>query len=83
MPKLSPLFAAWGVGCLVALAEAIRSHGHRDVRYVPEFDEIVETLPDELRPGDLLLVLGAGNVSSLGPRVLAALEARSTTGRAE
>jgi UDP-N-acetylmuramate-alanine ligase len=30
-----------------------------------------------LRPGDLIVTLGAGSVGSLGPRVLAALEGRA------
>jgi UDP-N-acetylmuramate--alanine ligase len=56
-----------------SLADAIRSHGHRDVRFVAELDEVAETLPSELRPGDLVITLGAGNVSTLGPRLLAAV----------
>ena len=56
-----------------ALADAIRAHGHRDVRFAPELDEIVASLPADLRPGDLVITLGAGNVTSAGPRLLAAL----------
>jgi len=55
------------------LADAIRAHGHRDVRYVGELEAIAETLPAELVSGDLVLTLGAGNVSGLGPRLLEAL----------
>jgi UDP-N-acetylmuramate--alanine ligase len=62
------------------LADAIRAHGHRDVRFIAELDRIVEELPAELEEGDLLLTLGAGSISSLGPRLLAALEARSVPG---
>ena len=56
-----------------SLADAIRAHGHRDVRFEAELDEIARNLPGELRSGDLVLTLGAGDVSSLGPRLLAAL----------
>ncbi len=59
-----------------ALADAIRAHGHRDVRFVPELEEIIASLPASLRRNDLLITLGAGNVSSLGPRILAALANR-------
>jgi UDP-N-acetylmuramate--alanine ligase len=59
------------------LANAIRAHGHRDVAFRAELEEVVATLPDELRPGDLVITLGAGNVSALGPRLLAALGQRS------
>jgi UDP-N-acetylmuramate--alanine ligase len=56
------------------LAEAIRAHGHRDVRFVAELDGVLELLPRELAAGDLVVTLGAGSVSSLGPRLLRALE---------
>jgi UDP-N-acetylmuramate--alanine ligase len=52
------------------LAEAIRAHGHRDVRFVADLEEIAERLPAELCPGDLVLTLGAGSVSGLGPALL-------------
>jgi UDP-N-acetylmuramate--alanine ligase len=55
------------------LAEAIRAHGHRDVRHVAELDDVARRLPPELEPGDLVITLGAGSVSALGPRLLAAL----------
>ena len=60
-----------------SLAEAVRAHGHRDVRFVAELDGVVEALPGELEAGDLVVTLGAGSVSSLGPRLLRALEERS------
>ena len=59
-----------------AVADAIRAHGHRDVRYASELDEVIASLPAELRTGDLVITLGAGNVSSLGPRLLAAVESQ-------
>jgi UDP-N-acetylmuramate--alanine ligase len=58
-----------------ALTDAIRAHGHRNVRFVAELDELAAKLPPELEPGDLVITLGAGNVSSLGPRLLAGLAA--------
>jgi UDP-N-acetylmuramate--alanine ligase len=54
--------------------EAVRAHGHRDARFVPELDGVLEALPRELEAGDLVLTLGAGSVSGLGPRLLRALE---------
>jgi UDP-N-acetylmuramate--alanine ligase len=60
-----------------SLAEAIRAHGHRDVRLVPELDAVPDALLPALLPGDLVITLGAGSVSSLGPRLLAALEAEA------
>ena len=38
--------------------------------YKPNFDEIVDALKDDLRPGDVLITQGAGSVTTVGPRVL-------------
>lgn len=56
-----------------ALASAVRAAGHRDVRFVAELEELPEALAPELRAGDLVITLGAGSVSSVGGRLLAAL----------
>jgi len=66
-PKLPGVEAA-------ALAEAVRQRGHRDVRFVSELDAIAPALVPELREGDLVLTLGAGSITRLGPQLLAALE---------
>jgi UDP-N-acetylmuramate--alanine ligase len=59
------------------LADAIRARGHRDVRFVADLERVVPELLPELRSGDLVLTLGAGSVSRLGPQLLQALvEAR-------
>jgi UDP-N-acetylmuramate--alanine ligase len=69
-PKLPGVEAA-------LLAEAIRARGHRDVRFVPDLERVTPELLPELRSGDLVLTLGAGSVSRLGPKLLAGLaEAR-------
>ncbi len=59
------------------LAEAVRAHGHRDVRFVRDLDAIPAQLVPELAPGDLVVTLGAGSVTGLGPRLLAALGGRA------
>ncbi len=56
------------------LADAIRAHGHRDVRFQGELGDVRSSLPADLAEGDLVITLGAGNVSSLGPGLLQALE---------
>jgi UDP-N-acetylmuramate--alanine ligase len=53
-----------------ALAQGIRLHGHRDVRFAPELAPLAERLLRELRPGDLVMTLGAGSVTSLSDRLL-------------
>jgi UDP-N-acetylmuramate--alanine ligase len=56
------------------LAEAVRAHGHRDVRLVLDLDALPEALLGELRAGDLVVTLGAGSIHTVGPRLLQALE---------
>jgi len=43
-------------------------------QFAPDFAAAVAALANELREGDLILTLGAGNVSQLAPQILAALE---------
>ncbi|MBM4416453.1 MAG: UDP-N-acetylmuramate--L-alanine ligase [Chloroflexi bacterium] len=43
-------------------------------RYAATLDEALELAARELRPGDVLLTLGAGDIEHLGPQVLARLE---------
>jgi UDP-N-acetylmuramate--alanine ligase len=44
------------------------------VAFVRDFDAVPAELVARSRPGDLVLTLGAGSVTALGPRVLALLE---------
>ncbi len=53
------------------VAAAVR---HDRVRFEPDFDAVPTLLAELARPGDLILTLGAGTVTHLGPRVLAAVE---------
>jgi UDP-N-acetylmuramate--alanine ligase len=57
------------------LAEAIRSHGHRDVRFIADIDDLLDALVAEARSGDLVLTLGAGSITTLGARLVERLEA--------
>ena len=65
-----------------ALAEAARAHGHRDVRFVADLDAVPQALAEELRPGDLVVTLGAGSIHTAGPRLLRLLEQRGERGGA-
>lgn len=47
------------------------------VAFVRDLAEAPAELAARARPGDLVLTLGAGNVTELGPRLLALLEARA------
>ena len=48
----------------------------RPVAYLPHRDELVSYLDAALRPGDAVLTMGAGDVTSLGDELLARLELR-------
>jgi UDP-N-acetylmuramate--alanine ligase len=56
---------------------AARIHGPT-VHYASEFAAAIAAITAEAREGDLILTLGAGNVSQLAPQILATLEAVST-----
>ena len=45
------------------------------VRFAADFPAAIAAVAAEAREGDLILTLGAGNVSQLAPKILAALEA--------
>ena len=53
-----------------ALYDGIRSHGHRDVVYIQDFETAVLHLKKILTPDDILLTLGAGDVWKIGEMVL-------------
>ncbi len=56
-----------------SLVERIRSYGHRSANYVAGMDEGVEALVQSARPGDLVITLGAGNVSAAAEKILQGL----------
>ncbi|WP_159941175.1 MULTISPECIES: UDP-N-acetylmuramate--L-alanine ligase [unclassified Nocardiopsis] len=55
---------------------------HDRVAYVPGRDEVVRAVAALARPGDIVLTMGAGDVTELGPRVVEAL-AESAEGAGE
>jgi len=59
-----------------ALAERMRRDAGERVRYVASFAEAVEAAALTAGAGDMVLTLGAGNVSQLVPQVLEALGSR-------
>jgi UDP-N-acetylmuramate--alanine ligase len=46
------------------------------VRYVPRWSAVPAVLAELARPGDLVITMGAGDITVLGPEVLAELEQR-------
>jgi len=56
------------------LCEGIQAHGHREVVYVAEMKKAVAYLKQNLKSGDILLTLGAGDVWKVGEQVLEELK---------
>ncbi len=52
------------------LCNAIRAHGHKDVSFTPNFEACLAMIKKRMKPGDLILTLGAGNVYTLGETLL-------------
>jgi UDP-N-acetylmuramate--alanine ligase len=48
-----------------ALARSIKSHGHRDARKLTSFDDLPELVRAEARPGDIVVCLGAGDITAV------------------
>ncbi len=53
-----------------ALCEAIRSHGHREARYAGKSSGAGDAVRSAVRPGDIFLTMGAGDVWKLGESLL-------------
>ncbi|MEJ2368639.1 MAG: UDP-N-acetylmuramate--L-alanine ligase [Acidobacteriota bacterium] len=56
-----------------ALAEKTRLLGHRGVHSCPKLEDLPGYVVPLLREGDLVITLGAGNITQAGPKLLAAL----------
>jgi UDP-N-acetylmuramate--alanine ligase len=59
------------------LARRIRDNGTSAVRYVSSFGDAVTSAIAGAEEGDMILTLGAGNVSQLGPIILQKLQSRA------
>jgi len=63
-----------------ALCDGIRSRGHKKARFLADRDAIPALVAEDLEPGDMIITLGAGNVTQLGPAILDALRAKEAGG---
>ncbi len=51
------------------LADEIEKLGHKAI-YMPKFDEVVDYLKENVKENDLVLTLGAGTVTEIGPMLV-------------
>jgi len=58
------------------LCRGIKSRGHKACRYLSKKENIPAVVARELQAGDILITLGAGDVTKLGPPIIEALKAR-------
>ena len=55
----------------------IADHVSVPVRYLPDFSAVAERVAAAAGPGDVVVTMGAGDVTMLGPEILAALRVRA------
>ncbi|MFW5875218.1 MAG: UDP-N-acetylmuramate--L-alanine ligase [Myxococcota bacterium] len=55
------------------LAEAIRTHGHRDVTHVPRREDLVSVIRERAREGDIIITLGAGDITRTARELIESL----------
>ncbi len=65
-----------GVTGKIVVDAVLDAHPWRQVAWLPTLDDVVAYLRTTLRPGDLCLTLGAGDLTTVPDRVIATLEAR-------
>jgi len=56
------------------LHQGIRDHGHRAVNFCSSKEDTISLLLNEMRPGDLVLTLGAGDIHLVGTELLKRIE---------
>ena len=55
------------------LADAIVAHGHKDVTLVEDRKDLADAIKARVRPGDVVITLGAGDITKTGPELLEVL----------
>ena len=60
-----------------ALVEAVTRYGHKDARHVGSVEEATRALLEEVREGDMVITLGAGNVYRVSEELPGLLKERA------
>ena len=56
---------------------SVAEHVSVPVQYVPDFSAVADRVAGSARPGDVVVTMGAGDVTMLGPEILTALQVRA------
>ncbi len=55
----------------------VAEHVGKPVHYVADFSAVADLVADVVRPGDVVVTMGAGDVTMLGPEIVAALRVKA------
>ncbi|MCP4721347.1 MAG: UDP-N-acetylmuramate--L-alanine ligase [Desulfobacteraceae bacterium] len=53
-----------------SLCEGIQAHGHKDVSFAPDFTQALSMITHKVDKGDMVLTLGAGDIYTLGEKLV-------------
>jgi UDP-N-acetylmuramate--alanine ligase len=56
------------------LTENIKKYGHKNVSYIGDIETATGKVCETLQPGDLVITLGAGNVTRLSDEILSTMK---------
>ena len=59
----------------------VAEHVGVPVHYVPDLSTVAEQVADACRPGDVVVTMGAGDVTLLGPEIISALRSKAESRR--
>jgi UDP-N-acetylmuramate--alanine ligase len=66
-----------GITGKIVVDAVLDAHPRHPVAWMPTLDDVVSYLSERLRPGDLCITLGAGDLTTVADRILPRLESRS------
>ena len=66
-----------GVSGKTLLDSLLRAHPRAQVAYLPHRADVVGYVSDRTHPGDIVFTMGAGDVTTIGPELLRALDERT------
>lgn len=74
-----PIAGVSGLG----LAQRVHCRNAQPAEFAASFEAAIDTVVAEAKPGDMILTLGAGSVSQLGPRIVEKLVERERAEKSE